>query len=237
MQKAGFDDQTILKAIRANAHKFDTSVQGLVELKDAGVGKAVIDAMLEAETAASMPAASSAGAEQSEPVLGLPKPEGAYWKGSNGWVQLQDVPNPETKMKGLIKANINPFSRMTSQYVYPGANAPVQCNDPRPTIYLRGIGKFGRDVRVAKLDVKKHTREIQASSFGYFRGAKTGVEDKKLRAVTVTRISNDILAITPTAKLDEGEYLLYVEAGSNYDFGSSPRHEVKLRNAATFVAH
>jgi hypothetical protein len=49
MTKAGFDEQTIVKAIQAHEPGFTTSVEALVALKNAGVTKAVIDAMLEAE--------------------------------------------------------------------------------------------------------------------------------------------------------------------------------------------
>jgi hypothetical protein len=51
MEKAGFADQTIIGAIRANDTAFDTSVDGLMALKAAGVTQPVIDAMLSADAA------------------------------------------------------------------------------------------------------------------------------------------------------------------------------------------
>jgi hypothetical protein len=47
MVKGGFDEQTIIKAIHADETAFDTSVQSLLTLKNDGVSKPIIDAMLE----------------------------------------------------------------------------------------------------------------------------------------------------------------------------------------------
>jgi hypothetical protein len=49
MVKAGFAEQTILGAIKANDTAFDTSVQGLMALKNAGVSQPITDAVLSAE--------------------------------------------------------------------------------------------------------------------------------------------------------------------------------------------
>ncbi|HUZ93586.1 MAG TPA: hypothetical protein VMU57_01595 [Edaphobacter sp.] len=49
MEKLGFADQTIIGAIKVNGANFDTSIQGLIALKTAGVSQPVIDAMLSAE--------------------------------------------------------------------------------------------------------------------------------------------------------------------------------------------
>jgi hypothetical protein len=49
MVKGGLDDETIIKAVQANDSAFDTSPQALVALKNAGVTKPVVDAMLDAE--------------------------------------------------------------------------------------------------------------------------------------------------------------------------------------------
>jgi hypothetical protein len=49
MVKAGFNQQTIIGAIKANDAAFDTSVQALLQLKNAGVSQSVIDVMLSAE--------------------------------------------------------------------------------------------------------------------------------------------------------------------------------------------
>ncbi len=59
MVKAGFDEETIIRAIEANRPGFDTSVEGLVALKDAGVSSKIINAILArtAQSASSTPSA------------------------------------------------------------------------------------------------------------------------------------------------------------------------------------
>lgn len=49
MVKAGFNEQTIIAAIKANDTAFDTSVQALLQLKNAGVSQSIIDVMLSEE--------------------------------------------------------------------------------------------------------------------------------------------------------------------------------------------
>ena len=49
MVKAGFNEQTIIGAIKANNAAFDTSVQALLQLKNAGVSQSIIDVMLSEE--------------------------------------------------------------------------------------------------------------------------------------------------------------------------------------------
>jgi hypothetical protein len=50
MVKAGLDEAIIMKAIQANEPNFDTSADALIALKNAGVSKPIIDAVLEAES-------------------------------------------------------------------------------------------------------------------------------------------------------------------------------------------
>ncbi|MGA3185861.1 MAG: hypothetical protein ABSF22_02015 [Bryobacteraceae bacterium] len=68
LAKAGFDEQFILQLVRTSPTNFDTSVQGLVGLKQAGVSEQLIKMM--AMPPPSQPAASAAAAP---PSKGTPK--------------------------------------------------------------------------------------------------------------------------------------------------------------------
>ncbi len=46
MVEAGFDEATVIQAIEAGKPDFDTSVQGLISLKDAGVSEKIIRTIL-----------------------------------------------------------------------------------------------------------------------------------------------------------------------------------------------
>jgi len=70
MVKAGFEEAMIVKAIKANETAFDTSVEGLLALKNAGVSQVIIEAMLDAEAKkkAPSPAANAASGSAAPPA-------------------------------------------------------------------------------------------------------------------------------------------------------------------------
>jgi hypothetical protein len=101
MVKAGLTDDVIVATINANSGTYDTSPDGLVALKQAGVSNKIIDAIVAKSTAsapdsASPNAASSASAppQPAAPPDFAPLPPGvdnigAYYKDSNGnWQPL-----------------------------------------------------------------------------------------------------------------------------------------------------
>ncbi len=207
MVKLGFEDTTIVKTIRANEPSFDTSVEGLLALRNAGVSKAVIDAMLDVQSAANA---------RPDPLGGLPRLAGVYYRGDSGWMQLQDAPAPKTMSKGLIGA-ITSFGKTKVTYVYRGAHAPVQLKENHPVFYIRGVSQFGRDAEIIPLECKSETREVDRASDSALWG--TNASDSTRLAVNVTRIASDALVVAPTVPLKEGEYLLSLDADHNYDFG------------------
>jgi hypothetical protein len=217
MTKAGFDEQTIVKAITANKPDFDTSAQGLLVLKNAGVTKPVLDAILDRENNKAGAAASSGNAEIApEPVPGLPREPGAYYKGASGWVRLQNAPSPETKTKGIFMANIVPGSSMKFVSVYRGKEGSIEVSERMPTFYVRDLAKWGRDVDIVQLEVKKNTREVRGASMSMF-SMKNGPEH--VADAVVSQLSEHVVRITPKSNLKNGEYLLGVGDGHIYDFG------------------
>jgi hypothetical protein len=220
MARAGFDEATIIKAIQANETNFDTSVDTLIALKGAGISEPIIGAMLQAQ--ASGKATVSAKVEEaSEPVPGLPKTPGAYYQSAAGWMRLQDAPRPQSKSSGLFGAATG-VGTMRVYYVYRGAHAPTQFTTPMPIFYVRGLGKFGRDVQIIRLETKKDSRAVQFASASALRGSTSSIDDKNIQIPTVSRLGSDVLMVTPAAALAVGEYLLSVDADHEYDFGIAP---------------
>jgi hypothetical protein len=217
MTKAGFDEQTIVKAIAANKPDFDTSAQGLLALKNAGVTKPVLDAILDREKNNAGAVASSGNAETAtEPVQGLPREPGAYYKGASGWVQLQGASSQETKTKGIIKANLVPGSSMKFVIVYRGKEGSIEIPERMPTFYVRDLAKWGQEVDIIQLEVKKNTREVRGASMSMF-SLKNGPEH--ISDAVASRLSEHVVKITPKANLKNGEYLLGIGEGHFYDFG------------------
>ena len=93
MVKAGLDAETVVKAIQANDSAFDTSVQGLLALKGAGIDKPIIDAMLEAQKGKNQSRQSSASTNPAAQV------------GSNGG---PPTPGNPVETKRPLDASQNP---------------------------------------------------------------------------------------------------------------------------------
>ncbi len=211
MVTSGFDETTIIKTIRVNEPAFDTSVEGLLALRNAGVSKNVIDVMLDVQAAANA---------RPDPFGGVPRAAGVYYRGDTGWIQLQDAPLPKTISKGLLGA-VASLGRTKTTYVYRGAHAPVQLKENQPLFYIRGVGKYGRDAEIIRLESKKEdTREVERASESALWGTSTS--NGSVIAVNVSRVAGDVFIVTPTATLKEGEYLLSLDADHNYDFGVGP---------------
>jgi len=75
LAKAGFDELFILQLIRSSRTNFDTSIQGLVVLKQAGVSEDLIRFM-------AMPQASPPAAPAAAPAKAPPKKHGLFRKSS-----------------------------------------------------------------------------------------------------------------------------------------------------------
>lgn len=206
----GFDETTIIKTVQANAPSFDTSVEGLLALRNAGVSKNVIDAMLDAQATANA---------KPDPFGEVPRPPGVYYRGDTGWTQLQDAPAPKTISRGLL-GTVASLGKTKVTYVYRGAHAPVQIKEAHPVFYIRGLSSFGRDAEIVRLESKEDTREIDRASENALWGGSAS--DSAGLAVNVTRIAGDALIVAPAAPLKPGEYLLLLDANHNYDFGIAP---------------
>ncbi len=207
MVKLGFEETTVIKTIQANEPSFDTSVDGLLALRNAGVSKTVIDTMLDVQAAANA---------RPDPFGGLPRLAGVYYRGDSGWIQLQDAPAPKAVSKGLLGA-VTSLGKTKVTYVYRGARAPVQLKETTPVFYIRGVSKFGRDAEIIQLESKSDSREVDRASESALWG--TSASDSTGLAVNVTRIAGDALIVAPRAPLKAGEYLLSLDADHNYDFG------------------
>lgn len=81
MTKAGLDEDTIIKAIEANDSAFDTSAEGLLALKNAGVSESIIQAILKAATKKQAPEPSTSAAGEPSAFGPVDKPNfTGHWK-------------------------------------------------------------------------------------------------------------------------------------------------------------
>ncbi|MDR3793050.1 MAG: hypothetical protein P4L03_06695 [Terracidiphilus sp.] len=72
MVKSGIGEQTIVLTIKQGSVKFDTSPQSLIELKKAGVGESVLDAMIAAMGSKERPSGTESKAVDANPTGSSP---------------------------------------------------------------------------------------------------------------------------------------------------------------------
>lgn len=230
MAKAGFDEKTIVKAIQAQEPGFTMSVEALVALKNAGVTKAVIDAMLDAEAkyksglqpppkqedaikpaTASGPAREQAATSEQWPaeLAGMIREVGIYYKQDGKFAQLYGRPVVASQTGGFLKSSFTMgLSKIRSKGEVPGKHAQLQAPTRQPTFYFyMAEGQTPDDFVVVKMEEKGDRREFQVGSFGGATGStSSGLELHKVSQVIIERVASHVYRVTPDRELQDGEY-------------------------------
>lgn len=183
MKTMGFDDQTIISAIGANGVALDTSVQGLMSLKQAGVSEKVIAAALAAAAPKSSPSGSSSADN------GLPEDIGAY-----AIVRGQLTPLPvevvNFKTGGMLGMMLTDgIKKGKLQGTVPGQKSSEELTAPVTIVLRCADGTAPTEYQLIQLDAKKDRREFTESKVGVL-GASGGV-DKQAIAINFQRIGHD----------------------------------------------
>lgn len=229
MVKGGLPESTIVLVIEQNSCEFDISPTALVELKNQGISPAVMKAMMRAKdtSTALQQSTTQAGSDPKQAAgVGL-LAEGAYYKGPNGWVKLEQIRmagGGATHMAKMFVPGLTPQLVWT----FRGAEAPVDISEPRPAFYFKQSpyltnipGYSERDIVLVRFDKKKDHRELQTTSGGNMLTFKSGFSKEKTPDIVVTRLSETIFQVVPNNDLQPGQYLLTFSGtvSSGYDFG------------------
>jgi hypothetical protein len=157
---------------------------------------------------------------------GLPAAAGVYYHGETGWITLARPVMAETKTQGMEHfLDTYGWSNLNRTIVFQGSAAGIRIMDPRPTLYVRGVGS-AQDVLIAQLARKKDTREIQASSTNASVNNKEGFKRGNIYIVTTTALAKDLYSVTPEENLKPGEYLLvfgHAETAFEFAVQTGPR--------------
>lgn len=202
MVKAGFDEDTIIKAIGANKPAFDTSVQGLLALKNAGVSAKIINAILAAATPTIQPPSGTPPPTQPG-IPNLPTEVGLYIKKDNQWVEIQPEPvNWRTggvfkniASAGIVKGDING--------VINGAHSRNAVKTPLEFLIVAPEGVAVTEYQLIHLHEKTDAREFRTITGGVLHVSSGATRD--LLQFEGTKVANRTFAVNlPT--LGAGEY-------------------------------
>jgi hypothetical protein len=240
MTKSEFQEAMIVKAIEANDANFDVSVQGLTDLKNAGVSQAVIEAMLAAESKKhdSAKATKTTGVATPDPNdPRSPHDSGIYCLAKQTpekhLVRVEPSSYPGQKAKpGFMSATV--------KAVIPGPHAALRISEAAPEFWFyfdeksTGLGQSSsgaskpEDFVLAKMDMKSKDRELVVARATSFGGVSNGVRPEDVMPVDVQKVAQGIYKVTPVKSLAAGEYCFLPSGGAGafvgyggrvYDFG------------------
>ena len=214
LTKADMGDAVIIAKINGAATvKFATDTDDLVKLKEAGVSKAVIAAMLDRSSAAppkSQPAAAAGGSAASVSLVA-----------TDGTVPLKMV-------DGEVSTIVAPFVGMKRFVTIAEISATVRTKDRKPSVTIATDKDPHKIYWLVKLDQDKDkedmNRSMDVESPGMWGGVMSSApDDDFMIKCDIAQQQPGVWKFTPVKDLKPGEYGIYVGKGeqtaSLYDFG------------------
>jgi hypothetical protein len=217
MTALGLSDDIIIAKIRGASAggtlQFDTSVDGLKELKLAKVSDEVIKVMIN-PAPPTAPVVVAATPITNDP--NLPPPEvGVYWKNANAFVLIEGQAISQAKVGGKAGSMFTYGLRNEHWDAY--LNGPESKNviqDHQPIFYLYvPDGGSASDFVLISLEKKGNRREFQIGSFGGITGGKSGVKRDKEVAFTAEHAGIRTYKIKLDAAMKPGEYAFFMGTG------------------------
>jgi hypothetical protein len=227
--KAGLSEDLIVSTINASPGTYDTSADGLIALKTAGVTDKVVSAIL---TKASSPAASAvapvtlppAAAQNPDDPLS-PHEAGIYAFSESApdhkMTMLEPSVYGQGKTGGLFTSAMTyGIAKAKMKAILRGAHSNARVTDPQTVFYFyfeqqsAGLSNasniFGgtstpNEYTLLKFDVKDSTRETTIGKFNAY-GASSGNDDKAIVTFTYNKLRPGVYKVTLSAPLQPGEY-------------------------------
>jgi hypothetical protein len=219
MTTLGLSDDVIIAKIRSASAggtlQFDTSVDGLKELKVAKVSDEVIKVMINpAPPAAAVVVAAT-------PITNdpnLPPPEvGVYWKNANAFARIEGQAISQAKVGGKAGSMFTYGLRNEHWDAYlDGPQSKNTINENQPVFYIYvPDGASSSDFALIILEKKGNRREFQIGSFGGITGGKSGVKEDKKVAFTAEHAGIRTYKIMLAAPMKPGEYAFFMGTGQS----------------------
>lgn len=246
--KAGLSDDLIVSTINASPGTYDTSADGLIALKQAGVCDKVVAAIVtKALAPAATPGAARAATTDDPNDPNSHHDPGVYLMtaGANGkpsMVFIDRAGAASVRTANVVGAAFSyGISKAKLKAEIPGPHATVRTNEPRPIFYIyfpssEIVGGLGGNniitsptqFSLVHLEGKKDRRETAVAKVG-FASAHAGVDEKMQSLFTSERLRNGVYKVTPNNSLESGEYAFIATSGTAktvanetvviYDFG------------------
>ena len=203
MLQGGFDEETVVSMIEARPTNFDTSVQGLMMLKDADVSQPVIRAMIKAGVAPTTTTTSGTPTDAGN-SNGLPTDVGIYARKGGSLIEVNpEIVNLKTggflksmATAGLTKGHVNGIVK--------GPHGPFRLDTPVEMYIVTSEGTSPVEYQLVQMVQKKNRREFRALTGGVIH-ASSGVKDKSLIIFNHEKVASRTYKIS-IPSLVPGEY-------------------------------
>lgn len=213
LTKLDMGDAVIIAKIKsAESVQFATGTDDLVKLKEAGVSKGVMAAMLD---------------RSSPPKPSTPSPSGAASE-SSVTLLLNGGPVALKKIEGDVRTIVAPFIGIRRFIDFAEVAATVRTKDRKPSVTIATDKDPHKMYWMVKLDQDKDpedmNRSIDVESPGMWGGVMSSApDDDSMVKCDIVEDKPGLWRYTPTKELKPGEYGIYVGKGeqtaSLYDFG------------------
>jgi len=247
MAEAKLGDDLIISKIKSSPSNFDTSIDAILKLKDAGVSETIIKAMVEAKAAGDTAAKEAAAKEVSERVSAPPLPPdpndpksphdaGIYWlakeKRGQPMILLEPAVYSQGKTGNMFGAAMTGgLSKAKWKAVVREGRATLRVNESLPEFWfyfeekshgLSGSGFGGgasspNEFVLAKMEHKGDHRELVVGEIGAL-GASSGTRSKDTVPFDFVKVSPGVYKVKPNQLLAPGEYCFFY-AGTNMTMG------------------
>jgi hypothetical protein len=233
LHQLGLGETVIINKIKTSRCNFDTSLDGLKQIKADNISDSVISAMIMAPSQGAAPAASApaapvaASAPSGDPNDPTAMHEPGIWlyqeNGDKKMTKLE--PSVITKMEsgGGAIWGMAWGATAKSRADLNGAAAAVQINRRKPVFYFYfdpsnqsgAAATSPTEFVLAQMEVRKKDdeRRMVVGQMNAYSGSKTGPDQKDVRKITFDRLASGIYKVSPQDDLADGEYAFYY-AGS-----------------------
>jgi hypothetical protein len=233
----GISDDVIIAKIRSasagSTLQFDTSVNGLKELKAAKVPDDVIKVMINPAPPAG-PVVVAAAPMTNDP--NLPPPEvGVYWKNGSAFSRIEGQAISQAKVGGKAGSMFTYGLRNEHWDAYlDGPQSRNVVSDHLPVFYIYvPDGASSADFALISLERKSNRREFQIGSFGGITGGKSGVKRDKEIAFTAEHVGIRTYKLTLAANMKPGEYAFFMGTGQQANMAGGSTGGARSGGAAS----
>jgi len=199
------DEVVIAKIKQAKAVDFKLDTDNLIALKQAGVSKEVLAAML---GRTSVPQSSTGTISGISVVTPLPGDEGVQLRTTNGELRLQSVQGDLSTTWAYL---------VTLMFLdFPGLNADVRITDQKPTVVVHSSKSPKGRIFIVKCESNKkdNNRSVKVGKMGLFTTKSWSSPDSDWTVAFDTKeLSNNTWEIVPKENLKPGEYGVLFRGG------------------------